>query len=103
MYSEGWDIDYVMNQANIGLGVSIGGLSYNDNVVIAADALRTSRRMLRRSRPFHPTISTSTIEVTTSTRTRGILVTPRRILGQETRAPDRLRPRDPTKVPSSCP
>jgi serine-type D-Ala-D-Ala carboxypeptidase/endopeptidase (penicillin-binding protein 4) len=83
MYSEGWDIDYVMNQANIGLGVSIGGLSYNDNVVL----LR-----MRSGRPGNAAeVETSPSDylhidnqVTTSSRTRGILVTPRRILGQET-------------------
>lgn len=83
IYSEGWDIDYVMNQANIGLGVSIGGLSYNDNVVM----LR-----MRSGRPGSAaeveTLPSDYLHidnrVTTSTRTRGILVTPRRILGQET-------------------
>jgi serine-type D-Ala-D-Ala carboxypeptidase/endopeptidase (penicillin-binding protein 4) len=82
IYSEGWDIDYVMNQANIGLGVSIGGLSYNDNVVM----LR-----MRSGRPGSAAVVEVMPsdylridnEITTSPRTRGILVTPRRILGQE--------------------
>lgn len=32
-YAEGWDIDYVTSQASRGIGVSIGGLAYRDNVV----------------------------------------------------------------------
>ena len=32
-YAEGWDIDYVTQQSSASLGVSAGGLSYNDNVV----------------------------------------------------------------------
>lgn len=83
IYSEGWDIDYVMNQANIGLGVSIGGLSYNDNVVL----LR-----MRSSRPGNPPDVEVTPSdylhidnrLTTANRTRGILVNPHRVLGQET-------------------
>lgn len=32
-YPEGWDIDYVTEQSSASLGVSAGGLSFNDNVV----------------------------------------------------------------------
>lgn len=83
IYSEGWDVDYVMNQANIGLGVSIGGLSYNDNVVLLR--IRSSRPGNRADVEVAPSDYLDIQnEVTTSTRTRGILVTPRRIMGQET-------------------
>lgn len=32
-YAEGWDIDYVTSQSSRSLGVSMGGLSYHDNVI----------------------------------------------------------------------
>ena len=33
-YAEGWDIDFVTSSASREVGVSIGGLAYNDNVVL---------------------------------------------------------------------
>ena len=33
-YAEGWDIDFVTSRASREVGVSIGGLAYNDNVVL---------------------------------------------------------------------
>ncbi|WP_272481717.1 D-alanyl-D-alanine carboxypeptidase [Rhodothermus marinus] len=32
-YADGWDIDYVTTQINLGLGFAVGGLSYHDNIV----------------------------------------------------------------------
>ncbi|SHK17645.1 D-alanyl-D-alanine carboxypeptidase/D-alanyl-D-alanine endopeptidase [Rhodothermus profundi] len=32
-YADGWDIDYVTSQLNLGLGFAVSGLSYHDNVV----------------------------------------------------------------------
>ncbi len=32
-YAEGWDVDYVINQSSRYLGVSIGGITYRDNLI----------------------------------------------------------------------
>ncbi len=32
-YAEGWDVDYITRQSSSSLGISAGGLSFNDNVV----------------------------------------------------------------------
>ncbi len=82
-YAEGWDIDYVTRQSSSSLGVSAGGLSFNDNVV---------RVQITSSRPGEaPGVTTSPsgylkIENTaqTSGRRRGWAVRVDRDFGSET-------------------
>ncbi len=82
-YAAGWDITYMTQQASRSLGLSIGGLSYNDNVV----SLR-----LRSSTPGQPpNISTSPSgylnvenKATTSSRQYGWNLDIQRNIGTET-------------------
>lgn len=82
-YAEGWDIDYVVRQSSASLGVSSGGLSFNDNVIrVQITATGTGQA---------PRVTTSpsgylTIEntATTSGRRRGWAVQVDRDFGSET-------------------
>ncbi len=81
-YSEGWDIDYVTSQASRLLGVSISGLSYNDNLI---------RIRIRSGAPGEPPTVTTTPPgyltirnwATTQSRRRGRALDIRRTLGHE--------------------
>lgn len=81
-YAEGWDVDYIMNQPSRSLGVSTGGLSYADNTVNVRFASGRSggQAEIRTSPSDYLTIHN---RVTTSGRSRGISVTPRRVIGEE--------------------
>ena len=81
-YAEGWDIDYVTNQASRLLGVSTNGLAYNDNVVelrIRASAEGTPPD-IETSPPGYLDVRN---RMTTRGRQRGIAVSSSRVLGGE--------------------
>lgn len=82
-YSQGWDIDYVTEQASRALGVSASGLSYNDNVVEVKITANGANRA--------PTIVTYPDgfvniqnDLLTARRRRGISVRTSRDFGSET-------------------
>lgn len=81
-YAEGWDIDYVTTQSSRLLGVSIGGLSYHDNVVeikIQANGAGNAPSVTTRPAGYLDIRN----HLTTSNRRRGIAVRTGRVLGAE--------------------
>jgi D-alanyl-D-alanine carboxypeptidase/D-alanyl-D-alanine-endopeptidase (penicillin-binding protein 4) len=81
-YAEGWDIDYVTSQASRGIGVSIGGLAYRDNVVeVKITANGTGRAPDISTRPdgFLQVRN----QLMTANRSRGIAVETYRDFGSE--------------------
>lgn len=81
-YNEGWDVDYMTSQASRLLGVSVGGLSYRDNLV---------RVRIRSSQPGQaPTVTTHPSDyldiqnhATTAPRRRGRAIEVNRAFGEE--------------------
>lgn len=81
-YAEGWDIDYVTAQAGRGIGVSIGGLAYRDNVVdlkITANGAGRAPEISTRPDGFLQIRN----GLTTADRSRGISVDTHRSFGSD--------------------
>ncbi len=52
-YADGWDIDYVTSQINLGLGFAVSGLSYHNNVVhLRLEATRPGTPITVTQKPF---------------------------------------------------
>jgi serine-type D-Ala-D-Ala carboxypeptidase/endopeptidase (penicillin-binding protein 4) len=82
-YAEGWDIDYVVTQSSRSIGVSAGGLSYNDNVIeVQIESAQVGEPPQIRMRPAGYLEVVNRAE--TSNRQRGWLLDLRRNFGSET-------------------
>lgn len=81
-YSEGWDVDYITTQSSRLIGVSVGGLTYRDNLIrvkIRSGETDAPPQVMTRPKGYLDVVN----RATTSARQRGRALNIRRSFGQE--------------------